>query len=101
MKQRGQISDVKVYAFDYIGEAVADLITGKITAVMKVYPVAPWLTRRTSGLRIVAQIPKEPQPLGIGFNNNKLSLVAATDATSEEIKRDGTYARLAREWSIY
>jgi ABC-type amino acid transport substrate-binding protein len=66
MQERGEIKSVKVYPFDRIADAMTDLAAGCITAVMKVYPVAAWLARRTPGLRIVAQIPHDPQPLGIG-----------------------------------
>jgi ABC-type amino acid transport substrate-binding protein len=70
MQIRGEIKSVKVYPFDRIGNAISDLANGQITAVIKVYPVAVWLVRKTPGLRIIAQIPHDPQPLGIGFNKN-------------------------------
>jgi ABC-type amino acid transport substrate-binding protein len=100
MQRRGQISRVKIYRFDLIGEAMTDLTAGHITAVMKVYPVAVWLGARTPGLRIVAQVPRDPQPLGIGIDQNNPGLVTAIDAALAEIKRDGTYASLAHKWSI-
>lgn len=43
MQQRGQIGKVKVYPFARIADAMTDLAAGRITAVMKVYPVAAWL----------------------------------------------------------
>ena len=46
---------------------MVDLAAGRITAVMKVYPVAAWLAQQTPDLVIVAQVPDDPQPLGIGF----------------------------------
>ena len=68
MRRRGEIKGVGVYPFDRIGDAMTDLIAGRITAVMKVYPVAAWLARHSPDLRIVAQVPNDPQPLGIGFD---------------------------------
>jgi ABC-type amino acid transport substrate-binding protein len=100
MQVRGEIKRVKVYSFDRISEAMADLAAGRITAVMKVYPVAAWLARRTPQLRVVAQIPNEPQPLGIGFNKDNLSLVSAVNTALTQIKQDGTYKRLARKWRV-
>jgi ABC-type amino acid transport substrate-binding protein len=100
MRQRGEIKAVKVYPFARIAEATADLSAGRLTAVMKVYPVAAWLTRRTPGLRIVAQVPNDPQPLGIGFNMGNPTLLAAVNRTLEEMKRDGSGARLARKWNV-
>ena len=66
MLARGEIGEIKVYAFADIGDAMIDLAAGRIDAVMKVYPVAAWLAARTPGLKIAAQVPNDPQPLGIG-----------------------------------
>ena len=46
MQTRREIKDVKVYSFDRLADALTDLTAGRITAVMKVYPVAAWLTRQ-------------------------------------------------------
>jgi ABC-type amino acid transport substrate-binding protein len=100
MRRRGEIKGVEVYPFDRIEAAMTDLVAGRITAVMKVYPVAAWLARRSPDLRIVAQVPNDPQPLGIGFDKNNLVLLGAVNAALSEIKQDGTYARLARKWGV-
>jgi ABC-type amino acid transport substrate-binding protein len=100
MQKRGEIGNVKVYAFDQIANAMTDLSAGHITAVMKVHPVAAWLARQAPGLRIVAQIPHDPQPLGIGFDKDNLALLTAVNAALAEIKQDRTYARLARKWRL-
>lgn len=100
MQKRREINSVKVYPFDRIGDAMSDLAAGRITAVMKVYPVAAWLARETPGLRIVAQVPDEPQPLGIGFNKGNPALVAAVNSVLADMNRDGAYARLARKWGV-
>jgi len=101
MQVRGEIKEVKVYPFDRIGDAMTDLAAGNITAVMKVYPVAAWLARRTPSLRIAAQIPHDPQPLGIGFDKNNPALLAAVNSALAEVKQDGAYARLARKWAVH
>jgi ABC-type amino acid transport substrate-binding protein len=98
MQQRGEVKGVKVYPFARIADAMTDL--GRITAVMKVYPVAVWLARRIPGLRIVAQVPNDPQPLGIGFNKDNPALLAAVDAALTDMRRDGSYARLAQKWGV-
>jgi ABC-type amino acid transport substrate-binding protein len=100
MQHRGQIGSVKVYPFARIVDAMSDLAAGRITAVMKVYPVAAWLARRTPGLRIVAQVPNDPQPLGIGFNKNNPELLAAVNSALSGMKHDGSYARLAQQWGV-
>jgi ABC-type amino acid transport substrate-binding protein len=100
MRRRGEIKGVGVYPFDRIGDAMTDLIAGRITAVMKVYPVAAWLARRSPDLRIVAQLPNDPQPLGIGFDKNNPVLLGAVNGTLSDMRHDGTYARLARKWGV-
>ncbi|WP_084963976.1 ABC transporter substrate-binding protein [Thermoactinospora rubra] len=100
MRAEGRIVGVKVYPFARIKDAMSDLRAGRITAVMKVYPVARWFVRQTPGLRIVAQVPDAPQPLGIGFSKATPDLVTAVDRALAAIKRDGTYAELARKWDV-
>ena len=100
LQRRGEIGSVKVYPFDRIKDAMTDLAAGRITAVMKVYPVAAWLARKTPGLHIVAQVPNDPQPLGIGFSKNNPGLLAAVNGVLADMKRDGAYARLADRWGV-
>jgi ABC-type amino acid transport substrate-binding protein len=63
MQKRGEIGSVRVYPFDRIDDAMSYLAAGRITAVMKVYPVAAWLARQTPGMRIVAY-PRRPATAG-------------------------------------
>jgi ABC-type amino acid transport substrate-binding protein len=100
MRRRGEIKGVEVYPFDRLGDAMTDLVAGRITAVMKVYPVAAWLAGRSPDLRIVAQVPNDPQPLGIGLDKNNPVLLGAVNGVLSEMKHDGTYARLARKWGV-
>jgi ABC-type amino acid transport substrate-binding protein len=100
MLQRGEIGSIKVYSFANIQDAMVDLAAGRITAVMKVFPVAAWLARQTPGLRIVTQVPDDPQPLGIGFNKNNPGLLAAVNRVIADMARDGSYARLAQKWGV-
>lgn len=100
MQQRGEIGSVKVYPFARINDAMIDLAAGRITAVMKVYPVAAWLARRTPGLAIAAQVPDDPQPLGIGFRHDQQALLAAVNRVLADMQRNGGYARLAQKWGV-
>jgi ABC-type amino acid transport substrate-binding protein len=79
---------------------MADLSEGRITVLMKVYPVAAWLARQTPGLRILASVPDDPQPLGIGFSRGNPDLVAAVDRTLADMHRDGSYSTLTRLWGV-
>ncbi len=100
MLAKGQIGSIKVYPFDRIADAMVDLAAGRITAVMKVYPVAAWLARQTPGLRIAAQVPDDPQPLGIGVSKSNPALLARINAALAEMRSDGTYARIAQKWGV-
>jgi ABC-type amino acid transport substrate-binding protein len=100
LRRRGEIKGVEVYPFDRIGDAMTDLIAARITAVMKLHPVASWLVRRSPDLRIVAELPNDPQPLGIGLDKNNPVLLGAVNGALSDIKHDGTYARLARKWGV-
>jgi len=100
MERSGQIGGVKVYPFAQITNAMQDLTAGRVGAVMKVYPVAAWLARRTPGLRILGQVPNNPQPLGVGFNLDNLGLVAAVNQTLAAMQRDGSYTALADRWGV-
>jgi ABC-type amino acid transport substrate-binding protein len=100
MQQRGEIKVIKTYPFAQIADAITDLAAGHITAVMKVNPVAAWLAGHTPGLRIVAQVPNDPQPLGIGFSKSNPALLAAVNQALAAMTADGSYARLAGKWGI-
>ena len=60
MQKRGEIGSIKVYPFNRIEQAITDLEAGRITAVMKVTPVAAWLVSKSPDLRIIAQVPNDP-----------------------------------------
>ena len=100
MQQKGQIGSVKVYSFNRIQDAMVDLAAGRITAVMKVYPVAAWLARQTADLAIVAEVPDDPQPLGIGFARTNPGLLRVVNRALADMKQDGTYGRLAQKWRV-
>jgi ABC-type amino acid transport substrate-binding protein len=100
MLARGEIGGIKVYTFANISDAMVDLAAGRIDSVMKVYPVAAWLARRTPGLKIVAQVPNDPQPLGIGVRKGNAALLGQIDQALAAMKRDGDYDRLVTTWGL-
>jgi ABC-type amino acid transport substrate-binding protein len=100
MQKKGEIGSVKVYPFDRIDDAMMDLEAGRITAVMKVAPVAAYLARQRPGLRIAAQVPDDPQPLGIGFAKSEQVLLAAVNDVLASMRADGTLAKLAKRWGV-
>jgi ABC-type amino acid transport substrate-binding protein len=100
MQKRGQIGSIKIYPFDRIELAMRDLEAGRITAVMKVAPVASWLAQKNPALRVVAQLPNDPQPLGIGFGKAELALVAAVNRSVAAMQRDGSMNHLKKKWAV-
>lgn len=100
MRRAGRIAAVRTYPFALIGQAMTDLAAGRITAVMKVYPVAAWLVRQTPGLRIVAQVPDDPQPLGIGFNPGNPGLLSAVNDALQVMQRDASLEAIGRRWGV-
>src|SRR3954469_17766856 len=100
MERAGQIGGVKVYPFAQIADAMKDLAAGRIGAVMKVYPVAALLSRQTPGLRILGQVPDNPQPLGVGFNLDNPGLMAAVNGALAAMQRNGSYKALVDRWSV-
>jgi ABC-type amino acid transport substrate-binding protein len=79
---------------------MTDLDAGRITAVMKVAPVAAWLAAKSPDLLIVAQVPNDPQPLGIGFGKNQAALVAAVNGALVAMQRDGSMNQLKEKWGL-
>jgi len=67
---------------------------------MKVAPVAAWLAAKSRDLRIVAQVPDDPQPLGIGFGNHEPALVAAANGALAAMQRNGNMRRLKAKWGV-
>jgi ABC-type amino acid transport substrate-binding protein len=100
MQKRGEIGSIKVYPFDLIERAMADLQEGRITAAMKVAPVAVWLAARRPGLRIVGQVPNDPQPLGIGFGKNEYALITLVNDAIASMQRDGNPKRVKEKWGL-
>ena len=100
MQKRGEIGSIEVYPFDRIGQAMTDLEAGRIIAVMKVAPVAAWLAAKSRDLRIVAQVPDDPQPLGIGFGKHEPALVAAVNGALAAMQRNGNMRRLKAKWGV-
>ena len=100
MQRAGEIGAVKGYPFAQIADAITDLRAGRINAVMKVYPVAAWFVHQTPGLRILAPVPDDPQPLGIGFNKNNSALLGSVNSALAEMQRDGSYNSLTQHWGL-
>jgi len=55
---------------------------------------------KTLDLHIVAQVPEDPRPLGIGFKKNQPALLAAVNAALVTMQRDGSMSQLKKKWGV-
>jgi ABC-type amino acid transport substrate-binding protein len=95
-KQQGKITG-EVRTFDTITEAFSALENGQIQAVINDFPVsAYWAETGGGSLEVVQTIPTGEQ-YGIAFPEGS-DLVEPTNKALEEIKKDGTYAKIYEEW---
>jgi cystine transport system substrate-binding protein len=79
---------------------MTDVAAGRITAVMKVAPVVAWLASKTPDLRLAAQVPDDPQPLGIRFRKNQAVLLAAVNGALAAMRQDGSMNQLKEKWGV-
>ena len=98
MQKEGQIRGVKIYPFKNFNLAIDDLIAGRVGAVMKVFPVAYYYVEHHPELKILAVVPKAPQPLGFGMNPANQELVQAVNQAQAEMQADGTYEKIFKKW---
>jgi ABC-type amino acid transport substrate-binding protein len=95
-KQQGKISG-EIRTFDTITDAFSALENGQLDAVINDLPVSLDKANQSDGtLKVVQNIPTGEQ-YGIAFPENS-DLVEPVNKALEEIKKDGTYAKLYEEW---
>ena len=95
--ERGLAAHVKLYPYDEIGRALADLSSGGCDAFMKLAPVTAWLVRDRPELRVVETgITREP--LGICVRRGDDALREAINTVQRALLEDGTLAGLASQW---
>jgi polar amino acid transport system substrate-binding protein len=96
LKQQGKIKG-EVRTFDLAPEAFSALENGQIQAVINDFPVsAYWAETRGRSLEVVQTIPTAEQ-YGVAFPEGS-DLVQPVNKALEEIKKDGTYAKLYEKW---
>jgi ABC-type amino acid transport substrate-binding protein len=96
LKRQGKITG-EVRTFDTIPEAFSALENGQIQAVINDFPVSAYRAETGGGsLEVVQTIPTGEQ-YGIAFPRNS-DLLEPTNTALEEIKKDGTYAKIYEKW---
>jgi len=94
---QGDIAAIRYYPYHGIGAALDDLEAGRIRIVIKLFPVISWLTRERPQLAVVMQVPTHER-LGIAYALERADLCDAVDAAIEELRQNGTFARLQAAW---
>ena len=96
LKEQGKITG-EIRTFDTIPEAFAALENGQVDAVINDFPVSAYEAETGDGsLEVVQTIPTGEQ-YGIAFPKDS-ELVEPVNEALQEIKEDGTYAKLYEEW---
>jgi polar amino acid transport system substrate-binding protein len=90
-------ANVRVYAYDEIEKALADLSTGGCDAFMKLAPVTHWFVRDRPKLAVV-QTGITREILGVSVRKGNGALKNAIDAAQAELAKDGTLAALIKQW---
>jgi polar amino acid transport system substrate-binding protein len=94
---QGDIAAIRYYPYHDITAAIDDLEAGRIGLIIKLFPVISWLTQSRSDLAVVMQEPTNER-LGIAFAPDNTDLRDAVDATIEELRASGEFARLQANW---
>ena len=95
-KQQGKITG-EIRTYDTITDAFAALENGQIDAVINDFPVSAYKANQSGGtLEIVQTFPTGEQ-YGIAFPQDS-DLLPRVNKALEEIKKDGTYAKIYEKW---
>jgi len=90
-------ASVRVYAYDEIEMALADLTTGGCDVFMKLEPVTAWLVRNRPRLKVVETgITRER--LAVCVRKGDTALRAAIDSAQAALVRDGILLDLITQW---
>jgi polar amino acid transport system substrate-binding protein len=94
---RGAIRDIKYYPYHGMLDAVNDLVSGQIGALIKLFPVLTWLTRERPELAVVQQIPTHER-LAIAVAPTNPALCAAVNESQARIMVGRGFDALCRKW---
>jgi len=93
----GRAARVRLYAYNEIEAALADLSTGDCDAFMKLAPVTHWLVQSRPGLGVV-QTGITREVLAVCVRKGDAALRNAINAAQAELERDGTLPALIARW---
>jgi ABC-type amino acid transport substrate-binding protein len=88
---------VRVYAYDAIETALADLSTGGCDAFMKLAPVTGWFVHDRPKLKVV-EVGITTERLGVCVRKGDTALRNAIGEAQASLMADGTIAALVKQW---
>ena len=88
---------VRVYAYDEIEKALADLSTGGCDVFMKLAPVTEWFVRSRPQLKVV-QTGITRELLGVCVRKGDVALRDAIDAAQAALTANGEVSALIKQW---
>lgn len=97
LARAGRVAAVRHYAYHDILIALDDVAAGRVDGFMKLEPVMRWLTRDRPGLAVV-QTGITQEEIGVAVRRDDAELADRLDGVLDELRGDGTLARLGREW---
>lgn len=94
---QGRAGRLRLYAYNEIETALADLSTGGCDAFMKLAPVTHWLVQSRPALAVVqAGITTEPLGICVAKGNHKLR--QAIETAQSALRAEGTLPALIAKW---
>ncbi len=93
----GKAGSLRVYAYDDIEQALADLSRGGCDVFMKLAPVMHWMVRGRPNLKVV-QTGITQEALGISVRRGDTALKQAIDDAQAALRADGELQRLINRW---
>ena len=97
-KQLRDVGGINVVTYPGAPEYLADLASGRLDAAYNDRLLVGYLIK-ARGLPVKgAGVIGQPEPVGIAFKKTNTALGAAIDRALLQIKADGTYARISRQW---
>jgi polar amino acid transport system substrate-binding protein len=94
-KENANAGDLRSYAEG--DDAINALIAGQVDAVLQDLPVNQDAVDTKEGLAIAEEIPTN-EDYGLAFQEDADTLREAVNEALQEMKDDGTYAKIYREW---
>lgn len=93
----GAIAKINYYPYDGILSALADLESGKIGLLIKLFPVISHLVQGHSELQVTMQVPTH-EKLGIAFAKDNVGLCNAVNGALNRLREDGEFAQIQARW---